>query len=127
MKHYNLEFQGYTWDEYFYVIANKSGILVAYKGGLDNEGAVKMNEIIFIDGADEISKIYESDSFKKVRRTVENGEKIFFSYAEMNNEGIEEVTKTLNKYLIPSMDSKESVVKITCKGACALFPKEILF
>lgn len=33
MKEYKLKFQGYTWDDYFYVISNKAGILVAYRGG----------------------------------------------------------------------------------------------
>lgn len=39
MRVVQLEFLGYTWEDYFYVISNKSGILVAYKGGLDREGA----------------------------------------------------------------------------------------
>ena len=60
----SLEFQGYTWDEYFYVIANKPGIVVVYKGGLDSEGAIRLDNIIYVDGADEIGQVYEGKMFK---------------------------------------------------------------
>ena len=68
MKKYNLKFQGYTWDEYFFVIANKPGLVVVYKGGLDSEGAIRLDNIIYVDGADEIGQVYESKKLKDIRK-----------------------------------------------------------
>ena len=70
MKQLELEFQGYTWDEYFYVIANKAGILVAYKGGLDSDGIPQMKEIFYVEEADEINTIYESTKLNEIRKRV---------------------------------------------------------
>lgn len=54
--------------ECFYVIGNKSGILVVYRGGLDSEGAVKLNEIVLVEEAEKISTIYESEKLKEIRK-----------------------------------------------------------
>lgn len=124
MKQVELEFQGYTWDEYFYVIANKPGILVAYRGGLDNEGAIKLDEIIYIDEADELGTLYESNKFAEIRNNVSNNDRIFFSYTEMKTDDRAEVTESLRQ----AIDSNSSLVmqtakvNFTFKGACALFP-----
>ena len=122
-----LKFDGYTWEEYFYVIANKAGILVAYKGGLDCEGAVKLDEIIYVDEADELSSLYESDDFKAIRNQIEPRYRIFFSYAEMPLEGRIEVTHALkNAILKNGNNNNKTKVSISCEGACALFPNELL-
>ena len=68
MNCYNLVFQGYTWDDYFYYIANKPGILVAYRGSLDSEGAIKIDEILYVGEYDNNSTIYESDFLDEIRK-----------------------------------------------------------
>lgn len=123
----SLEFQGYTWDEYFYVIANKPGIVVVYKGGLDSEGVIRLDNIIYVDGADEIGQVYESKKLKDIRKKVSNTDKLFYSYAEMKAENRKEVVSTLRGLLkLESENINTSKLKITCRGACALFPKEML-
>ncbi len=126
MKKYLLEFKGYTWDEYFYIISNRSGVLIAYKGMLDSEGSVKMSEIIYVGGADNIGVLYESKKFADIRKLTNNSDMLFFSYAEMGKEGREEVVSTLIRYLHHPQRICESTVRLTCIGACALFPQEIL-
>lgn len=127
MKKYELKFEGYTWDEYFYVIGNKSGILVAYRGGLDSEGAIKLEDIVYIDEADKLSLSYESSYIKDIRKRLDNC-RLFFSYAEMKNDGREDVVKELKRYLLPINNEKSVLpqMKLLCKGACSLFPKELL-
>ena len=116
-----LEFQGYTWDEYFYVIANKSGILIAYKGGLDKEGTIRLDEIVFVGESD------ESHDFDMIRCKISDGEKLFFSLAEMQDTNRKEIVKILKEILIPNDVSKEHMkYKVNCKGACALFPKDVI-
>lgn len=123
----SLEFQGYTWDEYFYVIANKPGIVVVYKGGLDSEGVIRLDNIIYVDGADEIGQVYESKKLKDIRKKMSNTDRLFYSYAEMKAENRKEVVSTLRGLLkLESVNINISKLKITCRGACALFPKEML-
>lgn len=127
MKEIVLKFQGYTWDEYFYVIANKPGILVAYKGGLDSEGAVKLDDIIYVDEADELGRIYECDGLSGLKKQINTNNRLFYSYAEMQYEGRVEVTHILKNVLLnENNNNHKAKVNITCEGACALFPKEIL-
>ena len=127
MKQYELKFHGYTWDEYFYVIANKSGILVAYRGGLDCDGAIKIDDIVYVDGADELSLVYESRVFKEIRKHLDNC-RLFFSYAEMKKDGRDDVVKVLKQSLLPFCPEESNLpqIKIICKGYCPLFPKELL-
>ena len=128
MKEYTLKFEGYTWDEYFYVIANKPGVLVAYRGGLDSEGTALMKEIIYVDEADEINTIYESKEFCEIRKIIGITDRVFFSYAETKSKGRSEVARLLRSSLMQNSTygNKFPNVRLTCKGACALFPKELL-
>lgn len=123
----SLEFHGYTWEEYFYVIANKPGIVVVYKGGLDSEGIIRLDNIIYVDGADEIGQVYESKKLKDIRKKMSNTDRLFYSYAEMKAENRKEVVSTLRGLLkLESENINTSKLKITYRGACALFPKEML-
>ena len=124
MKEYKLQFLGYTWDDYFYVISNKSGILVVYRGNLDNEVAVRLDEIVYVDEADELGYIYASNEFKKVKERISVYDKLFYSYAEIDPTDREKIKDTLSHYL-SDKGSYKSSIKIECRGACALFPKEI--
>lgn len=123
-----LYFQGYTWDEYFYIIANKPGILVVYKGGLDCDGYVKMDEILYVDGAEKMSDLYLSERFIIIRKRISPRDRLFFSYAEMKGEGRKEVVACLNKRLnlIESNGLPNNSVQLLCEGAYALFPEELL-
>lgn len=128
MREIKLLFQGYTWDEYFHMISNKSGILVVYSGGLDSEGAIKMHDVIYVDDADELIIIYESEKFEEVRKSVGNYDRLFYSYVEMNQEGRADIKDLLRNHLLPRTTVKDrfSDIKLKCQGACALFPKKIL-
>lgn len=127
MKLYELEFQGYTWDEYFYVIGNKPGILVAYRGSLDSEGSIKLDDIVYVGGADELNLCYESRDFQEIRNQLDNF-RLFFSYAEMKLEGRDDVVKVLKHYLFATIPEERDLpqIKIRCKGTCSKFPKELL-
>ncbi len=113
-----LNFLGYTWDQYFYVIAHKSGILLTYRGDLDDEGAIRLKEILSIDGAGNIGVFYESAKMKDIRNALKPGEMLFFSLAEI--EGVERdfclnyLRHKLNKEVISNEGS------VVCQGACAL-------
>lgn len=113
-----LNFQGYTWDQYFYVIAHKSGILLTYRGDLDNEGAVRLKEILSIDGVDNVGELHECARMKDIRNTLKSGDMLFFSLAEI--EGVERdfclnyLRHKLNKEEISNEGS------VVCTGACAL-------
>lgn len=129
MKHYNLTFQGYTWDEYFYVISDRQGILITYIGSLDKEGALQMNEVIYIEGAEKLKDIYEGKEFQEIRERIKNEGKLFFSYAEVY-EDIQEIVEELCLELKPrfnTLKSKDTKISVSCKGCCSLFPSKMLY
>ena len=122
-----LLFHGYTWDEYSYLIANKSGILVTYKGKLDCEGFVKLTEILSVDEVDMMCSIFQSKKMEGIRNSIEDTDRLFFSYAEMGIDGRTEVVSKIRSFVLPcSANSKLPDVRLSCKGACALFPKELM-
>lgn len=127
MRKIELKFHGYTWEEYFYTIANRSGILVTYKGGLDCDGFVKMDEILLVEGADIIGDIYENKHLTQIRKNLYSGERLFFSFAEIEK-GRDEVVEILNNLLIHKNSQLEfkKTIALSCNGACSLFPEEIL-
>ena len=127
-KRVSLEFQGYTWDDYFYAIANKTGILVVYRGGLDMEGFVKMDEILYIAESDRLSKIYESEVISKIRKSISPTDRLFFSYAEITDDNRNEVVSCIKRKLNLTEDDNDNgiALQISCQGACALFPEEFL-
>ena len=118
MKEILLDFQGYTWDNYFYVIAEKSGILLTFKGGLDSEGAIELDEIVSVDEAIKFSEIYESDKLREIRNKLKVNEMLFFSYAEAKKEQRITVKDALIKRL--SGDQRNEIIVIKTNGACAL-------
>ena len=123
-----LVFQGYTWDDYFYAIANKTGILVVYRGGLDIEGFVKTDEILYIAESGRLSKIYESEEISKIRKSILPTDRLFFSYAEIVGNIRSKVVSRIRRKLNLAEDDNENdiALQVFCQGACALFPKELL-
>ncbi len=129
MKNCELVFQGYTWDDYFHIIADKSGIMIVYKGGLDCEGAIKLDEIVFIGGSEKLNDLYESQDFYEVRRNINFGERFFYSYASTNREDRDDIVFALNEKILNSHRHKSTTgvdICLICRGACALFPEEFL-
>jgi hypothetical protein len=62
-----------------------------------------------------------------IRCKISDGEKLFFSLAEMQDTNRKEIVKILKEILIPNDVTKEyRKYKVNCKGACALFPKDII-
>lgn len=120
MKTYRLVFQGYTWDQYFHVIADKMGLLVIYSGSLDNEGKVSMNEILDIIWEKRFGNIY--DDLDAFRAHLGQSNMLFFSYSEIDRETGKEVIKYLNYLKNNSSISEVNRFNLRCEGACALFP-----
>lgn len=129
MNQTELFFQGYTWDEYFYVISEKRGVLVTYRGSIDSEGVVKMDEILNIEGAEILREIYERNQMQEIRDKVfANGGKLFYSYAE-TGESYSKIAAYLNEIIKPRFNNNSGVTEkatVLCKGACALFPDKII-
>lgn len=94
-------------------------------GGLDSEGAVRLDEIVYIGEADVLGDIYASNEFTHVNEDVNVNDKLFYSYVEMYQPDRKMVKETLSHYL-SAKGSNKSSIKIECRGACALFPKEII-
>lgn len=124
-----IEFYGYTWDEYFYVISEKRGVLVTYRGALDSEGALNIDEPLFIEGAKRLRDIYESAIMQEIRyEACLKGSKLFFSYAEID-ENYSEIAAYLNEIIKPRYNNNMGLTEMKmalCKGACALFPDKII-
>lgn len=118
MNFIELVFQGYTWDRYFYVIAQKSGILITYKGCLDSEDAVRLNEIVSVDGGDCIGDIYYGSKLRSIREKLNPGDMLFFSLAEIYGEEREKALNIL-QIKITNNDITQGA-NVVCKDACAL-------
>lgn len=127
MQPNKLEFQGYTWDDYFYVISNKKGILITYRGSLDNEGSVRLDEILYIAGAEALCSVYEGAVLKELRSRIDAKDSLFFSYAETDN--YQQLANILVGLLHPKYNEESEKADgplPVCEGACALFPKQIV-
>lgn len=123
MRKVELVFCGYTWDQYSFMIAEKRGVLVVYRGGLDSEGAVRLDEILYVDGTDRLWTLLESENLCEIRDILRHDEMLFFSYSEVTCD-LQNIVYTLNKSLQPlfsTMMSNGAYIQICCKGACALF------
>lgn len=127
MQQSKLVFQGYTWDEYFYVISNKKGILITYRGSLDNEGAVRLDEILYVAGAEALGSVYEGAVLKELRSRIDAKDRLFFSYAE--TDFYQQLASVLVSHLHPrynkEIDNADGPLPV-CEGACALFPERIV-
>ena len=126
MKSYDLQFQGYTWDQYFQMIADKQGILAVYSGRLDGEGNVKMVSLLSISWEKRFGNIYESEYIKQLRSELSPDLMLFYSYAEIAEaEGVFLAQQLINM-LSDHSGVKKCELEIHCTGACALFPKDII-
>jgi hypothetical protein len=124
MKKYKLEFLGYTWDQFFQMIADKQGILVVYGGRLDSEGSVKMESMLSLSWEKRLGDVYDSQKLARIRTQLSANLMLFYSYAE-----IDEANGTIIvQHLINKLSNQNEIVgsdlKIKCTGACALFPKD---
>ena len=124
MKNYILEFQGYTWDKFFHVIADKQGILAIYSGRLDSEGFVKLDSLLSVSYEENFGSLYESKKIDELRNIVSPSHMLFYSYAYIDKK----VGKDISDYINFLINKKYPYTKykIHCSGACALFPDIIV-
>lgn len=125
MKEIVLDFQGYTWDDYFFVISTKAGVLLTYKGRLDNEGKIVMEEILSIDKAEKFQTIYDGEHLAKIRKKLNPLDRLFFSYAKLTKDEADFVIQTIQN----KKNNRETSIPdiyIKLKGACALLDKYLL-
>ena len=127
-----LHFYGYTWEEYAFQISGLKGIFVIYNGKLDSDGAIVIHEILYVGFHNGILEMYDDDIISQIKNYVNEGERIFMSYAEVpdliNSKDIETILKTKLKPKFGVVNKKTELVNdlnIICKGSCALFPKEL--
>ena len=131
MKEIRLKFHGYTWEDYAFQISSLRGIFVIYKGKLDLEGAVLLQDILYIGYHQGIYEMYDEGCMDQIKNFVTANGRIFLSYSEVPA-GVdgEEVEQFLRRTVKPRFGGEEtagsSEMQIVCGGACALFPKEIL-
>ena len=121
MKQYNLEFQGYTWDKFFHVIADKQGLLAIYSGRLDNEGQVKMDSLLSVSYEERFGNMYDSNSVEELRNKILPTQMLFYSYAEVDKEVGKDISDYINSLLNKEKTNDE--FDIHCTGSCALFPE----
>ena len=124
MKHYNLEFQGYTWDRFFHVIADKQGILAIYSGRLDGEGMIKMDSLLSVSYEERFGNMYDSNRVEEFRNKIEPTQMLFYSYADVDKEVGKEFSGYINSLL--NKEETNNKYEIHCSGACALFPEIIV-
>lgn len=120
MNTYSLKFQGYTWDDYFFMIADKQGLLIIYSGMLDDEGIPTMKEILYVGWMKELSNIYSCGIIESICKKKPRNRLLFFSYAEIDKE--------MGALFADVITGKKKYAKemFTCEGACALLPNEML-
>ena len=128
-----LHFFGYTWEEYAFQISSLKGLFVIYNGKLDSEGAIVINDILYVGYHNGILEMYDGNIISQIKNYVNEGERIFMSYAEVpdviSGKDIEMILKTKLRPKFGVIDYNAELVNdlnIICKGSCALFPKELL-
>lgn len=124
MKSFKLEFQGYTWDRFFHVIADNQGILAIYSGRLDGEGQVKMDSLLSVSYEERFGNLYESNKVNELRNKISPTQMLFYSYATVDKEVGKDISDYINSLLNKEKTNDE--FEILCSGACALFPETII-
>ena len=131
MKVVELNFYGYTWEEYAFQISGLQGIFIIYKGILDAEGFVVLNKVLYIGYHNGLIELYNQKVFESIRQFVAPSERIFLSYAEVLNDVVgNDLATLINNEVNPLYKNKETKIvsdyKLICKGNCDLIPKEII-
>ena len=124
MKLYELKFEGYTWDKFFHVIADKQGILAIYSGRLDNEGQVKMDSLLSVSYEERLGNFYNSDKINGIRNKINPTQMLFYSYADVDKVVGKDISDYINSLLNKEKTNEE--FEVLCSGACALLPEKIV-
>ncbi len=124
MKQYKLEFQGYTWDRFFHVIADNQGILAIYSGRLDGEGMLKMESLLSVSYEERFSNMFDSNRVEELRNKISSPQMLFYSYADVDKEVGKDISDYINSLLNKEKTNDE--FEVLCSGACALFPETII-
>ncbi len=126
IKNITLEFKGYTWDKYLYLIAEKKGILIIYSGRLDKEGKVKVDKILNVSCERKIGDVFESDFLESLRSSLSISQMLFYSYAEIDEQDGINVAKIMNNILLSDIANDQNDYNIKCHGDCSLFPVNLI-
>ena len=131
MKVIELNFYGYTWEEYAFQISSLQGIFIIYKGRIDAEGFIELNQVLYIGYHKGIIELYDHNVIESIRRLVAPSERIFLSYAEIHSDVVgKDMASLINNEVKPLYKNKEtrevSDYKLICKGNCDLIPKEMI-
>lgn len=131
MKKIALTFYGYTWEEYAFQISSLKGLLVVYKGKLDHEGFVDINEVLYVGYHYGILELYDDNIIDSLKQYMDSGERLFLSYAEVPSDADgETISSLISKAVHPKYKKKmincDGQMKIICQGNCELIPQEII-
>ena len=131
MKVIELNFYGYTWEEYAFQISSLQGIFIIYKGRIDAEGFIDLNQVLYIGYHKGLIELYDQNVIECIRRLVAPSERIFLSYAEVHSDVVgNDMASLINNEVKPLYKNKEirevSDYKLICKGNCDLIPKEMI-
>ena len=131
MKRVELLFYGYTWEEYAFQISSLQGIFIIYRGKIDSEGFVVIEEVLYVGYHHGIIELYEQGIIESLKDYIASTERIFMSYAEVKLESVGlDVASVIRNEVRPKYKSEEtkkvSDYHLICKGNCELIPQEIV-
>lgn len=124
MTRIKLNFWGYTWEDFVPQISERKGIFLVYKGKLDNEGFVKVTELLYIDYT-KASLLYPSEIIDSIKKELNKTEMLFFSFANVDERIADEVLKFILSKISTSYNQKTvctSCFIIESTGNCDFFP-----
>lgn len=131
MNKVTLTFFGYTWEEYAFQISSLKGLFVVYKGRLDREGYVDIEDVLYVGYHNGILELYDDNIIDSLKQFMDSGERLFLSYAEVPSDADgETISSLISKAVHPkykkNMINCSEQMTIICKGNCELIPQEII-
>ena len=128
MQAVRLHFYGYTWEDYWWQISNKQGIVIVYRGKLDPEEGVVMEEILHISSTS-VKDIHDNSIMTEIKKSMEPKDMLFFSYSEVDSEIANDVKNLLVDKVRPHFNkvcTTSRNLTIESSGKCALLPDVII-
>ena len=131
MKEIRLNFYGYTWEEYAFQVSNIKGLFVIYKGQLDKEGFVSLQDILYVGYHHGIYEMYDEGCMNQIRHFIDPNDRIFLSYSEIpldvDGKAVETILRnSIKPRFVRETEMIPSEIEIICDGACALFPEGLI-
>lgn len=130
MKQVELNFYGYTWEEYAFQISGLKGIFIVYKGRLDPEGLIELKEVLYIGYHKGLIELYDQKIIESIKQFITSSDRIFLSYAEVPLDIVgSEIASMIIEVVHPKHSLKSagcaSDIRVICKGSCNLIPEII--